>query len=61
MRKITKRKTLILISIGIIVTAVSQILSRFIDLSDSAQGLFTGFGVGLLLTAIIFGKYKTVR
>ncbi|WP_405576893.1 hypothetical protein [Winogradskyella sp. Asnod2-B02-A] len=59
MKKITKRRTLILISFGMFVIATSQIFSHFIELSDLMKGAFTGIGIGLLLTSLIFGNFKT--
>jgi hypothetical protein len=59
MKKITKRKSLILMSIGMFVIAVSQILSHFVELPDLTKGLF--FGIGMLLLAIIFSNFKTAK
>ena len=59
MKIITKRRTLILISFGMFVIATSQIFSHFIELSDLMKGASTGIGIGLLLTSLIFGNFKT--
>lgn len=61
MKKITKKKTLILISTGMFVIAASQIFSQFIELTDLAKGSFMGIGIGLLLTSMIFGNFKTAQ
>ena len=61
MKKITKKQTLILLSIGMFVIAISQIFSQFIELSDFAKGSFMGVGLGLLLTSLIFGNFKAVQ
>ncbi|MDX8553744.1 hypothetical protein MK851_08935 [Tenacibaculum sp. 1B UA] len=61
MKKITKRKALILLSIGMLVITTSQILSHFFELPDFTKGSFIGIGIGLLLTSLIFGNFKTVR
>jgi len=61
MKKITKKQTLILLSIGMFVIAIFQIFSQFIELSDFAKGSFTGVGLGLLLTSLIFGNFKAVQ
>ena len=61
MKKITKRRALILLSIGMLVIATSQIVSQFFELPDFAKGSFIGIGIGLLLTSLIFGNFKTVR
>ena len=59
MNKISKRKTLTLISIGMFVCATAQMFSQLMELSDLAKGSFTG--IGLLFTATIFGNFKTVQ
>jgi hypothetical protein len=59
MKKITKRKALILLSIGIFIIATSQVFSHYIELPDLANGSL--IGIGLLLTSLIFGNFKTVR
>lgn len=56
-----KRNSLILLSSGMIVIAISQILSHFVELPDLAKGLFIGIGIGMLLLAIIFGNRKTAQ
>jgi hypothetical protein len=61
MKKITKRKTLILISIGMFVIATSQIFSQLMELTDLMKGAFMGVGIGLLLTSMIFGDFKTAE
>ncbi|EPR73570.1 hypothetical protein ADIWIN_1600 [Winogradskyella psychrotolerans RS-3] len=61
MKTITKKKTLLLISIGIFVVAMSQIFSQLTELPDIATGSFIGIGIGLLLTGLIFGNFKTVK
>ncbi|WP_178984543.1 hypothetical protein [Winogradskyella helgolandensis] len=59
MKKITKRKALILLSIGMFVIATSQVFSYYFELPDLAKGSFVGIGIGLLLTSLIFGNFKT--
>jgi len=59
MKKITKRKTLLLISIGMFVIATSQIFSQFMELTDLMKGSFIGIGIGLLITSMVFGNFKT--
>jgi len=61
MRRITKRKSLILISIGILVIAASQVFSHYVELPDLVKGTFIGVGIGLLLTATIFRNFKTAQ
>jgi hypothetical protein len=61
MKKITKRKALFLLSIGMFVIATAQIFSHYFELPDFAKGSFIGIGIGLLLTSLIFGNFKTAR
>lgn len=61
MKKITKRKALILISIGMLIIASSQIFFQFLELNDLTKGSFMGIGIGLLLTSMIFGNFKTAQ
>ena len=61
MKKTTKRKSLILMSIGMFVIAVSQIFSHFVEFPDLTKGLFFGIGIGMLLLAIIIGNFKTAQ
>jgi hypothetical protein len=48
-------------SSGMFIIAVSQIFSHFVELPDFTKGLFFGIGIGMLLLAIIFGKYRTAQ
>ncbi|TPN82888.1 hypothetical protein [Aquimarina algicola] len=59
MKKITKRKSLLLLSIGMVIIATSQVFSQYFEIPDMAKGSFIGVGIGLLLTSLIFGKFKT--
>ena len=59
MKKITKRRTVILISIGMFISAISQIFSQFMEFTDLVKGSFMGIGIGVLLIAIIYGNFKT--
>jgi len=59
MKKISKTRTLILLTFGLFAIAVSQLFSHFIELTDSIKGLFMGIGIGLILTSLFFGKFKT--
>ena len=60
MKKITKRKAVILLSIGLFVITSSQVFSHYMELNDLTKGSFIGIGIGLLLTSLIFGNFKTV-
>jgi hypothetical protein len=57
----TRRKSLILIAVGMLVIVISQVINHFTEVPDIAEGTFTGFGIGMLLTAIIFGRFRTAR
>lgn len=61
MKKKAKKKSLVLLSIGLFVIAVSQILSHFVGLPDLAKGSFVGIGIGMLLLATILGNLKTAK
>ncbi|WP_417800207.1 hypothetical protein [Tenacibaculum sp.] len=43
---------MILLSIGILTIASSQILTRYVKVSDLTHGLSIGIGIGLLIMAI---------
>ena len=58
MKKITKRKALILLPIGMFIIASSQVFSYYFELPDLAQGSFVGIGIGLLITSLFFGNNK---
>ncbi len=60
MKNTTKRKTLILMSIGMLVISTSQIFSQFMELTDLMKGSFMGLGIGLLLTSMVFGNFKKI-
>ncbi|MBU2940568.1 hypothetical protein KO494_13555 [Lacinutrix sp. C3R15] len=61
MKRINKRKALTLLSIGMFTIATSQVFSYYFELPDLAKGSFVGIGIGLLLTSLIFGSFKTAR
>lgn len=52
MNRITKRKSLILISVGLLVISFTQVLTHYIELPDLTKGLFTGIGMGMLVIAL---------
>lgn len=58
MKKINKRKTLTILSIGLLLIAFSQIVSHFIILNDVIKGFLMGIGIGLLITSLIIRNYK---
>ena len=59
MKKLTKRKALILVSMGICIIATSQVFSYYFELPDLAKGSFMGIGIGLLIMSLIFGNFNT--
>ena len=61
MNSITKKKSLILLSIGLLLITFTQIFSHYIELSDLAKGSLTGIGIGILLITLFIGKFKSVR
>ena len=61
MKKITKRKTFTLLSIGLLTMVFSQIISQYVEFNDFMKGSFMGIGIGLLITSLIFGNFKTTH
>ncbi|WP_117884530.1 hypothetical protein [Aureibaculum luteum] len=61
MKKTTKRKSLLLLSAGMFVIATAQVATHYLELTDLAKGSFIGIGIGLLLTALFFGNFKTAQ
>lgn len=61
MKNILRKNAIILLSLGMFVVAISQITSRFYEISDVTKGLFFGIGIGLLILAVTFGNFKTVQ
>ena len=57
MKKIN-RKSSILLTIGAFIIASAQIATRYTSLTDTYLGLMVGFGIGLMLIAVAFGKVK---
>lgn len=54
-----KQKTIILSSLGLIIIAGSQILTRYVELNDLSKGLLIGTGIGLLL--VLISKYSFIQ
>ncbi len=61
MKAISKKNALTLMIIGMFIIATSQIITRFVVLTDLTRGALLGIGFGLLLLSIIFGNFKTAR
>jgi hypothetical protein len=61
MIKATNSKSLILLAVGMLVIASSQVISHFIPVPDVLSGSIIGFGIGLVLIPILFGDLKTYQ
>ena len=61
MKKTTQKNTLLLVIAGLFVMAASQISSHYVSLPDVAVGLSTGLGIGLLVTALLGGRFKAAQ
>jgi len=44
-----------------LIIASSQIFFQFLELNDLTKGSFMGIGIGLLLTSMILGNFKTAQ
>ncbi|WP_282019193.1 hypothetical protein [Salegentibacter mishustinae] len=61
MNKLTRTKTLLLISSGIFIIAIAGLANHFLNISetyDFALGLTNGLGFGLMVIALIKGNLK---
>jgi len=58
MKKISQKKALLMLVFGLLVVATSQGFSQLGDLPEMIKGTSTGVGIGLLLTALIFGNFN---
>lgn len=54
-------KYLYLIPLGLLIVSVSQILFRFIEVSDLIKGLSFGLGIGIMLLAFIKREIKHAK
>lgn len=61
MKRNPKKNALILMTTGIFVIATSQILNRFIELTDFTKGSLIGIGIGFLFLSVIFGNLKLAK
>jgi hypothetical protein len=50
-----------LIPLGLLIVSVSQILFRFIEISDLVKGLCFGLGIGIMLLAFIKRDIKHAK
>ncbi|KAF2326459.1 hypothetical protein [Flavobacterium ginsenosidimutans] len=57
MEKITNKKTLFLLSIGIFIIAASVILPNFFKISDFSRGLLVGTGIGFIIKSDLFSIF----
>lgn len=61
MNNLTKTKTVLLISTGIFIIALAQIVSHFVNSGedyDFAIGAVQGLALGLMIIALINGNFK---
>lgn len=61
MKRISKKNSLTLITIGMFVIATSQIITHFFELPDLAKGSFFGIGLGLSILSLTLGNFKTAQ
>lgn len=61
MKKISKKNALILMTTGMFVIAISQVITHFVELPDLAKGSFVGIGIGLLILSVTFRNFKTAQ
>ncbi|WP_428742653.1 hypothetical protein [Tenacibaculum sp.] len=59
MKKVINKKSSILLFVGALTIATSQILTHYTEMSDTMQGLGIGIGIGLLIIAITTRAPKT--
>lgn len=50
-----------LLSLGLIIIVISQIVSHFIKLPDFLNGSFMGIGIGIMILAVIRKKLNPDR
>jgi len=60
MKKISQKKALFLLISGLLIVATSQGFSQLGDLPEFLKTTSAGVGIGLLLTALIFGNFNAV-
>ncbi len=61
MSDITRKKTFLFIITGIILLIITQLLNRILNANESYDfliGLLEGLGIGLMIFAIIRGRFK---
>jgi len=61
MNGLNRKRTQILLIIGLITLTSSQILSHYMELSDLGSGTFTGVGIGMILVALGKSKIKAAK
>ncbi|RSC92295.1 hypothetical protein [Tenacibaculum singaporense] len=61
MKNLYHKKSLILLSIGVLTIATSQIFTHYLKISDLMQGLSFGVGIGLLIMAIANSNLKAKK
>ncbi|SDR85978.1 hypothetical protein SAMN04489797_0315 [Winogradskyella sediminis] len=58
MKTISKRKSALLLSTGMLLIAISLTSTKYLEVPDFAKGTCIGIGIGLLLISLFFRNYK---
>ena len=53
-----KNQLLLLISVGLMIIALTQIIWHYAEISDLYTGVFMGAGIGSMLTALLITRKK---
>lgn len=59
MKLLSSNKQKLLIIAGLLILAIGQIITYYIDLQNSITGIISGLGIGLLLGALFQKKQKS--
>lgn len=52
---------MILFPIGMFIIAISQITTKYVELSDLTEGLLLGIGIGLSLLVLVSYEFKAAQ
>lgn len=59
MKLLRSNKQKLLVIAGLLIIAVAQIITHYIDSQDSITGIISGLGIGLLIGALFQKKHKS--